>query len=304
MNILIIGLGSIAKKHISAIRKRNIKVDLYAFRSLNTADTYQDIINVYDLNELDIKFDFVIISNPTNMHEETILKVLHLNCPLFIEKPVLSNLTNANSIIEKIKKKQIITYVACNMRFHPALIFIKNYLYNLKTQINEVNIYSGSYLPDWRPGINFRESYSTDNKNGGGVNLDLIHELDYCTWLFGNPIKISSLKRSESSLSIKSFDCAYYNLIYSKFITNISLNYFRRDAKREIEILTIEDTIIIDLLENKIFKKVSGEILYQEKFTMADTYYEQLNYFIDHIQNNKYPMNDITEGIEVLKLAL
>ena len=301
---MIIGLGSIAKKHISAIRKRNTKVYLYALRSLNTADNYQDIINVYDLNELDIKFDFVIISNPTNMHEETILNVLHLNCPLFIEKPVLSNLTNANLIIEKIKKKQIITYVACNMRFHPALIFIKNYLYNLKTQINEVNIYSGSYLPAWRPGINFRESYSTDNKKGGGVNLDLIHELDYCTWLFGKPIKISSLKRSESSLSIESFDCAYYNLIYSKFIANISLNYFRRDAKRKIEILTIEDTIVIDLLKNKIFKKVSGEILYQEKFTMADTYYEQLNYFIDHIQNNKYPMNDINEGIEVLKLAL
>lgn len=306
MNILVIGLGSIAKKHISAIRELNLDAVIFALRSSKNAENYSNIHNIYSLDELIAKPDFVIISNPSRMHEDAILVSLQFNCPLFIEKPVLSSLSNANSIISAIKNKKIISYIACNMRFHPALQFIKKYLHDtqLKLIINEVNIYCGSYLPEWRPEHNFRENYSSSSDLGGGVHLDLIHELDYCMWLFGQPIDVKSLKRSKSTLAIDAVDCAYFHLTYPAFTANISLNYYRRDAKREIEIITSEDTIVIDLLTCRILKKVSGEVLFEKIFIMAETYSAQLVFFLNHILNNRQPMNGIEESVATLKIAM
>ena len=55
----------------------------------------------------------------------------------------------------------------------------------------------GSYLPSWRKNIIYNKSYSSDKKKGGGVLLDLSHEIDYITWILGSFTK--------NILSIKNF---------------------------------------------------------------------------------------------------
>jgi predicted dehydrogenase len=204
MNVLIIGLGSIGKKHVDALKKLDPNVSVFALRSRRCEDVYLDVINIYTILDIKTAIDFVIISNITSEHEKSILQVIDLNCPIFIEKPVLSSIKNAENISKKLISRNIHTYVACNLRFHPAIQFISNYLKTNKLKINEVNIYSGSFLPDWRKDKNFREIYSSNNRLGGGVHLDLIHEIDYCTWLFGFPEKVFSVKKSLSTLNIDS----------------------------------------------------------------------------------------------------
>ena len=115
MNILIIGLGSIAKKHILAINKNINEATIYAYRSTSNSEIINGIINVNSLDSIDFVLDFIIISNPTSLHEETIIRCLKFNCPLFIEKPALLDLGNANAIINQLKNANIITYVGCNM---------------------------------------------------------------------------------------------------------------------------------------------------------------------------------------------
>jgi predicted dehydrogenase len=293
VNILIIGLGSVARKHSTAIRELIAHAEIYALRSSANASVYEEVKNIYSLTEMTVKPDFVIISNPTKFHEVTILQVLQLGCPLF-----------ADIIIAEVKKKQVINYVACNMRFHPAIQFLKQYLQENDTRINEVNIYCGSYLPDWRPGKDFKTSYSANADMGGGVHLDLIHELDYCTWLFGMPNNVNAVTRKVSSLQIDAIDSALFQFIYPDFTASISLNYYRKDAKREIEILTEIDTVLVDLLHNTVSSKLSGKNLYEGPFVIADTYTQQMRYFVNHINQHKQPMNSIEEGIAVLKLAL
>ena len=156
MNILIIGLGSIAKKHINAINKIKPDAKIYAYRSNNNSNVINGVINIYNIKESNIVFDFVLISNPTIFHEQTILNCLKFICPLFIEKPALSSIENSKFIIDKINEFNVPTYIGCNMRFHPSIIFLKNHFTDNNLRINEVNIYSGSYLPDWRPGLDFR----------------------------------------------------------------------------------------------------------------------------------------------------
>lgn len=304
MNILIIGLGSVARKHILAIRKLRPQAKLYALRSGYNGENYDHIHNIYSLDEVTFAPEFILIANPTSLHEEFIVKCLKFGCPLFIEKPVLKDLTNADAIIRLISESEFITYVACNMRFHPALQFLKGYLEESKLAINEVNIYSGSFLPEWRPGRDFRTIYSAQASMGGGVHLDMIHELDYCVWLFGTPGSVKADKRSMSSLNISSVDFAHYAIFYPSFVANVTLNYYRRDPKREIEILTLDDTLTVDLILNQVSWNLAGTCLFKEDFNMTDTYEHQMAYFLGCIQNRQSPMNNVNFGIDILKVAL
>jgi predicted dehydrogenase len=198
MKVLIIGLGSIAKKHISSLMELIPDVKIYAFRSVKNSANVLNVINIYDFNDTPNDVDFIIISNPTSLHANTIEQFLNFNAPIFIEKPIFDKIETNSSLVNLIQEKNLKTYIACNLRFHPAIVFLKNYLQNSSKRINEVNVYCGSYLPEWREATNYIDSYSAKSSLGGGVHLDLIHELDYCIWLFGFPIKHSSVKRKVS----------------------------------------------------------------------------------------------------------
>ncbi len=305
MKILIIGLGAIAKKHIAAIRSIDSNASIYALRSHHNAQAYDRITNLYSFEEAsNIGFDFAIISNPTSEHKHTIQKLLQFKIPLFIEKPVASS--PIDDLVNSIKESRILTYVACNLRFLEVIHFLKERVESGNTpgRINEVNVYCGSYLPEWRPGTDFRDSYSAKPEMGGGVHLDLIHELDYICWIFGVPERHKAFCRSKSSLEIDAIDYAKYLLFYEDFTCDITLNYFRRDYKREIEILFDSVTWKVDLAKNSITDS-KGFVIFQSEQSGADTYTEQMRYFFDLVSNNEQDsFNDIIFANEILKLCL
>jgi predicted dehydrogenase len=305
MNILIVGLGSIATKHIEALRSLNYDAKIYALRSNLNAEKHKNIINLYNLNDIDFVIDFAIISNPTQFHEKFIRIFIKMGINLFIEKPPLNSLLRVEELLSELKASKIKTYVACNLRFHPCILFIKKYIDENKNKvINEVNVYCGSYLPDWRPNRNFRKSYSANPDLGGGVNLDLYHELDYTHWIFGSPLKIQRTLRSVSSLDILSIDYANYIFEYDKFTANIILNYYRKDSKRTIEILFEDETLNIDLIKNTIINE-KGDILFENKrFQIIDTYKNQMNTFIKNLKINETQTNTLEDSLVVLKSCL
>lgn len=304
MNILIIGLGSIARKHIAAIRELGINATFSALRFTPGAQQEAGVKNIYSLEELEHQPDMVIVSNPTMLHHDTLLELLPLGYPLFIEKPLAGTIQQAEAIQRRLEQYPCFTYVACNLRFHPALTFVKTYLANRQGQVQEVNCYCGSYLPGWRPGTDFRTGYSARKELGGGVHLDLIHELDYCCWLFGKPMEQYSLKRNVSALHIDVADFAAFHLLYPHFTANITLNYYRRDPKRVLEIVMQDATIEADLLKNTVRNLTTGEVLFEQPFEMKQTYIHQMKYVLDCLTRQQQPMNDLNEAATVLQIAL
>ena len=302
MNILVVGLGSIAAKHISAIRQIKKDACIYALRSTVGSEKKDGITNLYDFDEVRaIKFDFAIISNPTSEHIKTIDALLVLNCPLFIEKPV-SNTIEIQDTITEIKRLDILTYIGCNLRFLDSLRYIKEEVSKQK-RINEVNVYCGSYLPKWRSNTDFRTSYSAQKSMGGGVQLDLIHEIDYIYWIFGKPKNVTKTFRCVSSLHIDAIDYANYCLEYDDFCVGITLNYYRRDYKRTMEILFENTTWLVDLKQNSIISPETE--IFKSSQQMNDTYLEQMKYFYQLVQTGaKSSLNSINEAIEVLKIGI
>ena len=186
MKVLIVGYGSIAKKHTKVLKKIVQGVDIIALRNSGKSQQYNNIKSVYCWEDVDRDIDFIIISNPSSEHYSTILQAINFKVPLFIEKPPLATLDGADKLSEKITSGNILTYTAFNLRFHPVIAWLKKNL--IKKRVIEVNAYCGSYLPDWRPERDYRAFYSAEKNLGGGVHLDLLHELDYIKYLFGLPL--------------------------------------------------------------------------------------------------------------------
>ncbi|EAQ42181.1 Gfo/Idh/MocA family protein [Polaribacter sp. MED152] len=300
MNILILGLGSIALKHIDAIKNLNIDYNLFALRSKPNSNKIEDVVNIYDLQNIMVDIDFAIISNPTSEHAKSIKSLINLEVPLFIEKPVFDTIDH-EGIIDEINTKKIRTYIGCNLRFLECLNFIKGLIENKR--INEVNVYCGSYLPEWRPNIDFRKNYSANKELGGGVHIDLIHEIDYIYWLFSQPTTVSRFFSNKSSLNISAYDYANYLLRYDNFTVNVQLNYYRRDPKRTLEIVCEEGTYFIDLLKNCVF--LNGNVIFESKNKIGETLVHQMNFFINEVvHNKKNDFNNINEAFKILKICL
>lgn len=301
MKVLVIGLGSIAKKHVNALKRLYTHATIFALRSGDNPEKVQDVINIRSVDDCPA-IDFIIISNPTAYHAEAINTAIHLKKPLFIEKPPFHNLSGVSEILSLVSKSDIISYTAFNLRFLDCLIYLKKNIDIRKVQ--EVNVYCGSYLPNWRINTDYKKNYSANASMGGGAHLDLIHELDYVLWIFGEPLEVKSTFRNNSKLDIDAIDYANYILIYSGFTVNIILNYYRQDTKRTCEIVMDDETWNADLTTNTITNYKNNTTLIKSEQTVLDTYTTQMDYFCSCIAENKTPSNSLAESVNILKIAL
>lgn len=311
LKVCFIGVGSIASKHINNLvyvcERENIRLTIDAVRrseGFNQSDAVnsasRNINTVYhDIAELPYDYDVIFITNPTDLHIETLTQCEAHADNFFIEKPVISvaKIDMAEQYVVNTDKKY---YIACPMRYTPVLQYIKDNIN--KDDVIGVRSISSSYLPDWRPGTDYRKCYSAIKALGGGVAIDLIHEWDYLAWLFGCPLKVNSVLAKKSGLEIDTEDYAAYIAEYSDKIIELHLDYFGRKTLREITIFTKDDTIAGDFIENKIIYLKDGRC---EKFTSdsASVGRAELRHFLDIIDNKTENDNDMANAIRTLKLT-
>lgn len=304
MKALIIGLGSIAYKHIAALRNIDAGVEIVALRSSRTSPSVVGVKSVYTLAEAIAESpDFVIVSTPTARHAESIRMALTMKVPLFIEKPLLHTLPEAEEVAQEIVDSGVLNYVACNLRFLECLGFVKDYISSGSCRINEVNSYCGSWLPGWRPGVDFREVYSARPEMGGGVHIDLIHEIDTLYWLFGMPEDVRKTLRNRSSLDINAVDYANYCMTYADFCASVILNYYRRDYRRTLEIVMENETMLVDLARNCV--TAGNRIVFESSRTILDTYESQMRYFINLVESEAgTSFNTVSDALNTLSLSV
>ncbi len=302
MKICFIGLGSIAKRHISNILDiYGDKTEIDILRSGNNKSIPEilqrhNLNVVYQENELKYKYDAVFITNPTKMHYDTLLKFNEKSNCFFIEKPIFEFGEEDISVFNKSK----IYYTACPLRYTNVIQYLKH---NVDfDKVYSIRAISSSYLPDWRPGTDYRDTYSAHKDMGGGVSIDLIHEWDYICYLVGLPNQVKSFVKQKSNLEIDSDDIAIYIADYPDKTVEIHLDYFGRKSLRYVELMTEDDTIRADLINQKIEFLNNGESidLSQER---NDYQKRELQHFFD-ICNGRYQNdNTIEEACEILKIT-
>lgn len=307
--IAFVGLGSIATRHLNNVHTYltsqgdSCEVDLYR-SSLGRplADELQPLVNNTYLyaDELPAnrQYDVVFVTNPTSMHYETVERFTGHTKSFFIEKPVFDSTSVDEKIFEVIKN--IPSYVACPLHYNAVLQYVKE---NVNPdEVICARAMSSSYLPDWRPGQDYRKTYSAHKDMGGGVSIDLIHEWDYLTWLFGMPTECHSMINKVSDLEIDSDDLAIYIGKNEKTTFELHLDYFGRQTQRTLDLFTAEDTIHCDLIAGTVSYLKEGRTIALESERNAYQLAEIAHFF--EIINNK-TINDSTveHAYQVLKLA-
>nr|WP_103240310.1 Gfo/Idh/MocA family oxidoreductase [Acetatifactor muris] len=307
MKICFTGIGSIARRHIRNLRTvcrgRGIELRVDAVRRSAWADRKDDELQlgrVYtSYEEMDSEYDVVFITNPTEYHIETLKNIMKYGRNFFIEKPV-SSVSQIEEAVKLRLKKDAVYYVACPLRYNAVIQYLKeNVDFGKVISIRSI---SSSYLPEWRPGTDYRQTYSASRRLGGGVSIDLIHEWDYLTFLIGMPQKIFYLYGKKSALEIDSEDYAIYMAEYEDKIVELHLDYFGRKTIRQVMILTDEDTVCGDLINNRIEFMKTGEIIdFHER--RDDYQIRELEHFLDMIEGRAKSDSDIGHAVEVLKLT-
>ena len=246
MKVCFVGIGSIAKRHISNLREIaanegfNLKID--AVRRKGSDGSNDGIDSVYySCGSLPNDYDIIFITNPTEFHIDTLKKVAGKSKNFFIEKP-LTSVRTIEAVYEFKPEPDALYYVACPLRYTAVIQYLKKYAGENK--IIGARCISSSYLPQWRAGIDYRNTYSAHKELGGGVSVDLIHEWDYLKFLFGDPQKVMYASGKKSSLEIDCEDTALYIAEYEDKFVELHLDYFGRKTVREIMLFTEEETVL------------------------------------------------------------
>lgn len=315
---MVIGYGSIGRRHTNNLIKLDCigKITVYTKikQCLENLDRKEKIIFVDSLDFLQMhspdftKVDFAIIANETYKHVNSAILLAENGINLFIEKPLSHSLEKVNFLKEIAQKNEIKIFVGYNLRLLGAIKYIKEQLSKgIIGNLYFAKIEAGQYLPSWRKNIDYRESYSASVQKGGGVALDLSHEVDYMRYLFGPPNSWKIVKAKVSGLEIDSDDI--FEGIYkyqNNFVCNVHMDYLEKDIKREMRIVGSEGTLICDFIRKiiQIKKNNAHELIINDRnlFDINKTYVDEIIQFIEAVKKNKEPNVTLDDGIEVLRL--
>lgn len=305
MRALFVGLGSIGTRHLKNLcgrcASRGIPLQVDALRSstrplppqtaalLRQQFTESDKLGHYDL---------LFITNPTNLHFSAIRELAGKADCLFIEKPIFEDGRYSLEDAGLAGKKAL---VAAPMRYCGAFLALKEELQGRR--VYSARLICSSYLPDWRPGVDYRRVYSARREMGGGVTIDLIHEWDYLVDLFGFPQQSYNLKGTYSQLEIDSDDLSVYIARYPSLLAEIHLDYFGRTYRRTAEFFVQEGTITADFGAGTL-TRADGSVLHCEEEVNA-RYLREMDALLDYaLGDAQVSANPPQMALQVLKLTL
>lgn len=309
MKALVVGCGSIGRGHLCNLINLGSVESVFVYtkvpQCLEGLDS-KDKVRIVDSLD-DVKVDFAVIANETYKHLSTATFLAEKGINLFIEKPLSHNLDGVDSLKELVERKNLKAFVGYNLRFLGAIGYIKEQI--SKGVIGDLyfaKIEAGQYLPLWRPGRDYRSSYSVSRERGGGVSLDLSHEVDYMRFLFGEPCHWKVVKTKVGKLNIDSEDVFEGIFRYdSGFICNVHMDYLQMDKKREIRVVGSKGTLLCDFAKKNL-KITEGErettLDDANIFDVNKTYLTEMEHFIKSVEEGRNPGITLEDGIKALKL--
>jgi|TARA_B100001013_G_scaffold187798_1_gene113309 predicted dehydrogenase len=313
MKVLIVGLGSIGKRHLKNILSTtDCEIIVYS-KHTNLKSSVKKNVKIFNTLDacLSEKPDVAFITNETAYHIPIAKKLAKAGLDLFIEKPLSNTIENVNELSKIVEKKKTVTLIGCNLRFDSCIRKIKSLIeQKVVGKIISVKVECGTYLPDWHPDENYTNSYAARDDLGGGVVLTCIHELDYLYWFFGKVKEVFSVTGQFSNLKIDTSDLSATILKFqSDIIAEVHLDYFQKPEIRSCKIIGTKGTIYWDSLTNEVkvydfLKTKWTSKLKIKKYQKNEMYVKELKHFIQCVNRKEKSINDLSQGNYLLKVAL
>jgi predicted dehydrogenase len=295
--ILVVGLGSIGKRHARIARMLLPNARIVALRrscvSLAALPEGVDAAVCTMSDALDFAPQIAIIASPSSAHIDIALALAKRGTHLLVEKPISASVVGVHQLIQACEQRRLTLMTGYNLRFQPTLDRFRTLLNDgCIGRVCSVRAEVGQFLPDWRPGTDFRSSVSARSDLGGGALLELSHEFDYLRWIFGDVAWISAVILRQGGFDIDVEDTAHVTMGFHPTtrgaiapVAQVNLDFVRRDTTRNCTAIGENGTLHWDAVRGVVtrFDAATQQSLVEIDAQPGrdETYVRQLEHFID-----------------------
>jgi len=313
--ILIVGLGSIGRRHLAIIKELYPLIEIAVLRHNDLNKDANENVGVKictsSIDEVMLfKPQAAIIANPASKHLVIATKLANQGVHILIEKPIADSSVGVSQLIDLCSKNKLVLMTGYNLRFLPSLIDFRNLINTNKVgNIFSIHAEVGQHLSDWRSDVDYKKTVSAKKELGGGILLELSHEIDYLYWIFG-PIKwVKSHVEKVSNLDIDVEDCANVILGFEgslghKNTASLSMDCFRHDPVRKCIVIGESGTLKWNGIsgEVKYYSKTGNgwEVLFSLKPNRDFTYIEEIKHFFFCIEEGKTSIVTGEDGLNAV----
>ena len=315
--VLIVGLGSVGRRHAGHIKSSFPNIDIIVLRQKQCNSDDIEALGLHKcvtsvIEAIALNPQVAIISNPASKHIEIAKILASRGINLLIEKPISDSSKGVQELIDFCYQNNVTLMTGYNLRFLPSLIEFKKQIDSEKAgKILSIRAEVGQYLPSWRSESNYRDEVSAQKKLGGGVLLELSHEIDYLLWIFGKINWVKSHVSKQSDLDIDVEDSAHVILGFDEnngtlLTASLNVDFIRHDPTRKCFVIGEKGTLLWDGINGQVmFFKKSGtqwDELHSSKLENDYTYKEEIKSFFLSVETSTIPSISGQDGLEVVRI--
>ena len=254
---LIIGSGSIGVRHRSVLESLGIDV-----RTLSRRQGVGDFVDIVKAVGSFVP-GYVVVATEPNNHVAAINQLAEAGFTgrILVEKPFAERAAkDPSDWFEWVG-------VGYNLRFHPAVLALRAAVSGQRVLSVQGRV--GQYLPDWRPGRNYRETVTAGQ--AGGALPELSHELDLVAWLVGPTTVLRGWTVRSGEQDIQREDLALCVLgLPDGGLASLELNCLDRQPTRRLVVATVERTVELDLITGLV--TCGDQVLHDRRVERNETF--------------------------------
>jgi predicted dehydrogenase len=170
MRVLVIGSGSIGRRHHGNLQALGASSRLVSWREAGIGGALAAMTDA----------EAVVVATATDIRLPLIEAAAARGLPMYIEKPLAFRPEEVEAIAEVAAPVAQRSMLGLMLRYHPA---VRALVAADLSDVFQFALTIGHDVTQWRQNWRFSESYAA-RAEGGGVLLDLCHELDLACCLF------------------------------------------------------------------------------------------------------------------------
>jgi predicted dehydrogenase len=281
--VVVLGTGSIGYRHLSVLRslgRKCIAVPVRPERARTLSAEGWEVAGSLD-EAATMGARAAVIATDTHRHVPDTQHALRLGLDVLCEKPLAEDAVAASRLPFLPEESRPRLFVAYCLRFDEGLSAFCARLGSIG-KIHSVRIECRSFLPEWQPYRDYRESYSA-RASEGGVLRDMSHEVDYACWLFGIPKAVSGTIGNTGRLGIESEEIAEaFWVAPGGACVSMALDYLSNPPSRFVRAHGSLGEIEYDFLSRRLVLRETSGRKQEERLqgNPGDMYVEQMRRFL------------------------